>query len=490
MQRFLQEQEDSAPAAEAAAAATEDGAEGAAEGRGDDGAKVYLLVAGAVDTDTVAKKANRDGSRDLRRAHILELPGKVAVSKVFSGPIASHSVAVDAQGRAYAWGWNREGQLGVDSPNEMVYAPTPVVGADRKTVVRASCGRHHTGLVCSDGALLTCGLNADGQLGLGRSSKAPARRFAAAPFSGRCADVACGMNFTLACGADGRLWSCGFPEHGVLGLGSEGKRLERAGKYTFDAASAFTAISVFLEVEKVPGGRRIESAIQPPPKIAQVRCGREHCLALESHSTAGKGKPRLFSWGFGGYGRLGHRDQDTELRPRLVAELDQPRHLSVASIECGASCSMAVDTRGALYYWGKIPKAQRGEATMYPTMVPDLMNWKTSSASAGAEAVQVAAEGAVVSWGGQPCGEMALGEDGPKSQIRAAINAELGESWSVSEVASGYAHALFLATAKDDDVEDEQPTFKPPEPKPPVEVKKRGAGGGRGGKAKRGRKAR
>ena len=66
--------------------------------------------------------------------------------------------------------------------------------------------------------------------------------------------------------------------------------------------------------------------------IVSVSAGRNHILCLESStlnrqttssaSGATSGRGRVFSWGFGGYGRLGHNGTQDELMPRLITSFD------------------------------------------------------------------------------------------------------------------------------------------------------------------------
>lgn len=46
-------------------------------------------------------------------------------------------------------------------------------------------------------------------------------------------------------------------------------------------------------------------------RIIAVSCGHNHTLAVDSDGIA-------FSWGFGGYGRLGHKVQQDEHKPRPI----------------------------------------------------------------------------------------------------------------------------------------------------------------------------
>lgn len=54
---------------------------------------------------------------------------------------------------------------------------------------------------------------------------------------------------------------------------------------------------------------------------------------------------RAYSWGFGGFGRLGHAEQRDESVPRLIKYFDSQSR-GVRSVHCGATYSMAVNDIG------------------------------------------------------------------------------------------------------------------------------------------------
>lgn len=114
---------------------------------------------------------------------------------------------------------------------------------------------------------------------------------------------------------------------------------------------------------------------------------------------------RVFSWGFGGYGRLGHTEQKDEMVPRLVKLFDFPGR-GAAQVHAGYQCSFAINemgegqnragseagafraltsvlavSAGALFFWG-ITNTSR-ESTMYPKAVQDLCGWKIRSLACG-----------------------------------------------------------------------------------------------------------
>lgn len=47
-------------------------------------------------------------------------------------------------------------------------------------------------------------------------------------------------------------------------------------------------------------------------RIRDIACGSSHSAAITSSGE-------LYSWGLGEYGRLGHGDNTTQLRPKLVS---------------------------------------------------------------------------------------------------------------------------------------------------------------------------
>lgn len=70
----------------------------------------------------------------------------------------------------------------------------------------------------------------------------------------------------------------------------------------------------------------------------------------ESHSAAISEKRQLFTWGHGGYGRLGHGTDEKEIAPRVVEAL---RHLKALTVSCGFNHTLAVTTnnKGHKHMW-------------------------------------------------------------------------------------------------------------------------------------------
>jgi len=73
---------------------------------------------------------------------------------------------------------------------------------------------------------------------------------------------------------------------------------------------------------------------------AVVRCGRGLQVVVDR-------KDRVFTWGFGGYGRLGHDENKDELVPRLLKFFDGPNR-GATMIAAGSTFSLAVNKLGEI----------------------------------------------------------------------------------------------------------------------------------------------
>lgn len=82
-----------------------------------------------------------------------------------------HTLAANEDGKLYAWGWNKFGQLGVGH-NEDLCAPGPVVGLEGEKVQQLSSGWKHTLVVTESGKFYGWGRGVNGQLGRGDTADA------------------------------------------------------------------------------------------------------------------------------------------------------------------------------------------------------------------------------------------------------------------------------------------------------------------------------
>jgi alpha-tubulin suppressor-like RCC1 family protein len=132
---------------------------------------------------------------------------------------AEHSTCCTADGEVYSWGWGRYGNLG-DGDTQDRHLPTRAGGLEGVAVARVACGWRHTLAVDAEGRLWSWGWSKYGQLGHGdtRDQLLPKRVDALAGCA--VAAVAGGWRHTLAADAEGRLFAWGWGLFGQLGLGA------------------------------------------------------------------------------------------------------------------------------------------------------------------------------------------------------------------------------------------------------------------------------
>jgi alpha-tubulin suppressor-like RCC1 family protein len=87
---------------------------------------------------------------------------------------------------------------------------------------------------------------------------------------------------------------------------------------------------------------KVNSLYQTP--VIQVACGWQHTAALTSDG-------KMFTWGYGEDGQLGHGDANDYIVPK---QLEQLAHMRITQVACGHSHSGCV-AEGRLYMWGCNP---------------------------------------------------------------------------------------------------------------------------------------
>jgi alpha-tubulin suppressor-like RCC1 family protein len=352
-----------------------------------------LLIGGCTDWDRATSK-NVSGLDSLKLVDIEE-----QVVRTFSSS-TSMTLYILCEGNVvYSMGRNDCGQAAVAS-GEAIAAPKRVrLPTQNHKVRKIACGRSHSLFLFDNGEVWGCGSNVCGQLGLGggKNVKRNFEDLTKLPLK-EVMDVSAGESFSLCCTSDGKLFSFGHPEYGQLGTGTTGEFIKDGGKGAAVQYSYVTSPQlVWLFLSKDAKGKVLHEYTDI--KVAQVSAGKNHAICVESTADGGLG--RVFSWGFGGYGRLGHTSASDELYPREIATFAQPSSAiaqgkfntqkQIQSIYAGSSYTLAIAASKNVYFWGKLSNSPRGEATMYPKVVSEMYDFPAVQAHGGANLVIVSA---------------------------------------------------------------------------------------------------
>ena len=373
----------------------------------------------------------------LEEPHVIQLPG--TIRQCFSSSSSFHSFILSGEGKLYAFGRNDRGQLGkqpkplqVLSTNlnilfhltslfsgtgDLVTYSYPVelpnIGlfpAGSK-IIKIATGRSHSLILLESGDVYGCGANTQGQLGLGDSKVAirDSLRFVKILSLVAIRDISCGYDHSIVCDRSGRLLTFGHPQYGQLGHGTDGSFIKDGGK---GAAMQFRCIFSPRQIEKFvvkdSHGKLQTEVPASEVNIRLVAAGKNHSVCVEEWENNGRNK--VYSFGFGGYGRLGHNSGTDEFYPREITTFQSivggqqvtsenfPQK-QIHQIVAGSTYTMAISKSKHLYFWGKLSNSQRGEAVMYPKMEMNLYGWNTRHCAGGSNSVFVAADASCVAWG-------------------------------------------------------------------------------------------
>ena len=230
--------------------------------------------------------------------------------------------------------------------------------------------------------------------------------------------------------AFGGLYTFGSPEHGQLGHNSEGKYFTSGNKLSFHCETTPRRVVVFIEKTR-------EGHVIPVDDvtISEIAAGVNHALAVDT-------KKRCFSWGFAGYGRLGHSETKNELIPRNIKSFDYAKR-GAKKVWAGSTFSIALDESGNLFFWGQSKSS--GEATMYPKTIQDLCGWNIRTLGCANKSIAVAADNSLITWGPSPTyGELGYGENKAKSST-IPQEVKLLKGIYVKKVYCGFGHTLMVA---------------------------------------------
>ncbi|KAG9443066.1 hypothetical protein H6P81_018920 [Aristolochia fimbriata] len=381
-----------------------------------------LLFCGSTSWDNAGRRNAGPAGENLPSPTRLRPLVNVDIRFVASGCVSSHCVALDVEGRCYTWGRNEKGQLG---HGDTLQRDRPTVVSDllKHKVVKAGAGRNHTVVVTEDGNSFAFGLNKHGQLGSG-SLKNEVEMSPVRCLVSEATSAVCGADFTvwLTSIEGSSILTAGLPQYGQLGHGTNNE-------YNVKDAS------VKIVHEAQPRPKAIATFTRRNITIVKVACGTNHTVAVDTNGY-------VYTWGFGGYGRLGHREPKDEWEPRLVEVFQRQNVLPPdAVVSAGSANSACTAAGGQLYMWGKLKNA--GDDWMYPKPLMDLSGWHIRCMDSGYMFHFCGADNSCISWGLAQHGELGYG---PNQQKSSSIpkKVDILENMHVISVACGMGHSLIL----------------------------------------------
>lgn len=363
------------------------------------------------------------------------------------------------QCKVLVWGLNDKEQLG-GLKGSKVKVPSFSPTLSQLRPIHLSGGSKSLFIVSQDGKVYSCGEGTNGRLGLGHNYNVstPRKVPILSQYVVKKVAVHSGGKHAMALTLDGKVFSWGEGEDGKLGHGNR----------------------ITLDKPKLVETLRAK-------RVRDIACGSSHSAAITSSGE-------LYCWGLGEYGRLGHGDNTTQLKPKLVTALLGHRVVQVAcgsrdaqtlalteegfvfswgdgdfgklgrggsegcsvphqverlngvgiiQIECGAQFSLALSKSGEVWTWGKGDYYRLGHGSdqhvRKPTPIQGLRGKKVIHVAVGAlHCLAVTETGQVYAWGDNDHGQQGSGNTTVNKKPIAVVGLE---NVFVNRVACGSSHS-------------------------------------------------
>lgn len=167
-----------------------------------------------------------------------QVPGLGDISAVSAG--GGHYLALSRSGQVWAWGSNHSGQLGVGSSESRIDTPRKVAGLS--DIISIAAGYSHSLAVDHNGRVYAWGANGSGQLGNGTTVNSSTPQ--AVMTVERAVQVSAGNETSMALTADSRVYTWGYGEYGQLGSAGSNTANFRARPETIDGGALGTPILI------------------------------------------------------------------------------------------------------------------------------------------------------------------------------------------------------------------------------------------------------
>ena len=360
-----------------------------------------------------------------RGVRFSQISGSVDVNYGFS-------LAVGSDGNAYAWGYNKYGQLG-DGTTTTRYTPVMVRTPDRYTYpdlpadftyVQVSAGGEHSLALGSDGYIYAWGLNNYGQLGNNTktNSSVPMRvRNPASPADAgkglQAIQVSAGTWNSTALSADGTVCTWGSMASGFDYVRTSPQTLPVAVKDSSDASGVFHATQISTHMafnlaigqdhyvyawgyntsgefgnkrkdgdfttifhskpNRVFASNKSTASAGPWLKAIQVSAGDHHSLAIDDNGNT-------WAWGSNNSGQLGNGNLNTNTVPQKVQYPTNAGMVKTMQVSAGGWHSLAVDKDGNTWAWGSNEYGQLGDNSTSNRSIPvKVFAFEQTASSAG-----------------------------------------------------------------------------------------------------------
>eukprot|EP00931_Biecheleriopsis_adriatica_P059019 TRINITY_DN35245_c0_g1_i1.p1 TRINITY_DN35245_c0_g1~~TRINITY_DN35245_c0_g1_i1.p1 ORF type:complete len:1099 (-),score=207.38 TRINITY_DN35245_c0_g1_i1:48-3344(-) len=377
--------------------------------------------------------------------------------------------ALPVGGDVHSWGSGEMGQLGFplleDLPKDQdgyPYEPTAglIKAFKRMKICQIAGGDGHTAAVTVHGKLYSWGASACGQLGHCDTEHMP-KDVEGYPYQpvpllvssiqDVCiVQIACGDAHTVALSREGALYSWGGGGCGQLGHSETSKMPKDEDGCPYQLTP------------------RVVDHLRPHV-VSTIACGKAHTIAVSDRG-------RMFTWGAGACGQLGHpdtssfpSDEDGYPFQPVPREVEHLREYRVVATACGDVHTLALSDEGHVYSFGGGSYGQLGvkDVLAMPVDADNCPYMPTPQRVSGLEGIvrlacgdshslTVGREGRLYCWGANSCGQLGImNPDDPRIRkdpdgiphLPTPVELEALADQRIVDIACGEAHSLAVSAS-------------------------------------------
>jgi alpha-tubulin suppressor-like RCC1 family protein len=333
----------------------------------------HTLYLGAGATSVTAWGLNTDG-----RLGVGDMDSPVNWAEAVDGDFSVETVTglaaggthslILANGKVYAAGSDRFGQLGQGGTSRINQSSFIQVFAPTSRVVAVSAGGNHSLAVTELGDVYACGDNTYGQLGNSTLVSSAtwikvSIQYPSTGLSPKIVSVVAGADHNLAVDEGGGVWVWGRNNYGQLGKGSrsvaERTPVQIISSGAKSAAAGFSHSLILTTTDgKVLGfgrnnsgqtGQSATSSVVLVPAQISGLSGIRLISAGTDSSFAINQTGRLYSWGYNSYGELLLGYSSPSSSPAVYGPRLSPIATNVFNVSGGGYSSLAVGAQGVIF---------------------------------------------------------------------------------------------------------------------------------------------
>ena len=313
-----------------------------------------------------------DKAGNSRKSNIVDFKISVQFKEIEVG--GYHTLALDKDNNLWAWGSNRNGQLG-DGTTMNRTSPTKIETGI--TFVQLSAGHTHSAGIDNEGKLWTWGFNRFGELGDGTAGDENSKNVPQNIMKDKTFKKVIASDYsTLAIDMNDEIWYWGSYYGSSNSMAYIPQKLDFKIEYSLISGNSHY---LFLDKQKklwswgsnyngeLGDGTTTQRTgpvqIMSDKKFTQVSAGERFSLVIDDDG-------KIWSWGRNSVGQLGDGTTANKTSPVQIKQ-----GTNFIQVSAGYMHSLAIDSEGNLWTWGRNKEGQLGDGTTNNRAVPQkIMN--------------------------------------------------------------------------------------------------------------------